>query len=348
MQSKLSGILLVVVVALIAVCGWQFQQLTDVKHKLVEAQKAQENAAAARESREKKIQTLERQRANLENQVADLASETAMLRAVQAKSLSKPQKTGTDDNGVASNSDEGTNANPFGGKGMGKMLQNMMKDPAMKEMIKAQQKVTLNMMWGGFLKESDLTQEQKDKFSELMAENQMKAVESAGDIFEDGAARTNAIASAKEREKQLDADLKELLGDKYPEYQDYKKTLADRMQLNQFRTALEGTDHPLQDGQMKQLLTIMKEQRAAVPPVFAGDNSSEDWKRFSSDDALAKHFKWQEDYNQRVLAAAAGILSPEQIKELEASQKQHLEMQKLGMKMARQMLGGTNSTSVPK
>jgi hypothetical protein len=48
----------------------------------------------------------------------------------------------------------------------------------------------------------------------------------------------------------------------------------------------------------------------------------------------------QQDFNRRVLERARTVLSPDQVLALEASQKQQFQMQQMGMKMGREMMGG--------
>jgi hypothetical protein len=55
---------------------------------------------------------------------------------------------------------------------------------------------------------------------------------------------------------------------------------------------------------------------------------------------LDRHFAWQEEHSKRVLERAAGVLTPEQLKEFAEFQKSQMEMQKLGLKMAKEMFGG--------
>src|SRR4029078_10689584 len=97
----------------------------------------------------------------------------------------------------------------FDAKGMAKSLQKMMKDPAMKEMMRSQQKATINMMYGALLKEMTLSSEEKTRFVDLLSNSQADAAENAGALFDtDPTAKTNALEAMKEKEKQLEQDLR--------------------------------------------------------------------------------------------------------------------------------------------
>ena len=139
---------------------------------------------------------------------------------------------------------------------------------------------------------------------ELMLDRQMSSIDQAGALFKEGETdKTEAAKAMQESQKELDASLKALVGDeKFAQYQDYTKTMGERMQLDQFRQQLETGNMALQDDQMKSLLQVMKEEREKVPPVIsnkAGDNPA-DFAKALSEDNLAKQFQWQEDLNRRV------------------------------------------------
>ncbi len=62
---------------------------------------------------------------------------------------------------------------------------------------------------------------------------------------------------------------------------------------------------------------------------------------------MSQHFAWQEDFNRRVAERAGQVLTAEQLKELDDFQSQQLTMQKFGMKMARELFGGSKTPPEP-
>ena len=62
---------------------------------------------------------------------------------------------------------------------------------------------------------------------------------------------------------------------------------------------------------------------------------------------MEEYFSQQELVNQRVLERAGQLLTPEQLRELEPMLKNQLQMQRAGMKMARQMFGGAENSEAP-
>jgi hypothetical protein len=59
-----------------------------------------------------------------------------------------------------------------------------------------------------------------------------------------------------------------------------------------------------------------------------------------SEEKMNQHLQWKEQLHQRVLGRAGTALTPEQFKEYGSFLEQQLNVQRLGMKMARGMFGG--------
>lgn len=103
---------------------------------------------------------------------------------------------------------------------------------------------------------------------------------------------------------------------------------------------MQGQNLPLDEQQIAQLLQAMKEEKAAIPPVIPTDSSQLPNKDYFTGDKLEKQLQWMEDYNRRMFDRASQILNPEQLKQYREFQDQQASMQKLGLKMAREMFGG--------
>ena len=312
-------------------------------HRQRELAAAEANAAenAARAADAQRLREAERDRSRVEKQnkeLADLASRLRQSEAAQASNVSalvRQLKTpATNSAGEALG----------GGQGMGEMFEKMMKDPAMKEMLRSQQKSMMKTMYGSLFKELNLPAEQQKKLTDLLLDAQMSGVESAGDLFKgESEARTNAVNAIAEKQKATQAQIKALLGDeKYAQYEDYQKTIADRMVLNQFQQQSAGTDTELRDDQMQRLIGLIKEERAKTPPIIDEDpgKSMENLQKVFNTELFDKQMQWQEDLNKRVLERADGVLTPEQLKEYADFQASQFNMMKLGMQMAREMFKG--------
>ena len=117
--------------------------------------------------------------------------------------------------------------------------------------------------------------------------------------------------------------------------------MGDRMQLDQFKGQLGEGASALKDDQAKQMMQLMREERERTPPVIPDNpaDSDVDFKKLLSGDAMEKQMQWQEEQNRRVLERAGTILTPEQLKAFTEFQAQQASLQKLGLKMAKELFG---------
>jgi hypothetical protein len=58
-----------------------------------------------------------------------------------------------------------------------------------------------------------------------------------------------------------------------------------------------------------------------------------------SDDQMQQFFQGQEEVNERIRTRAMSLLTADQMKAFEQFQKQQIDVQKMGMTMARRMFG---------
>ena len=92
----------------------------------------------------------------------------------------------------------------------------------------------------------------------------------------------------------------------------------------------------------------MKEERLKSPPVIDDSDKSrtaESLSKMMNAETMEAQFKWQEEFNKRVIERARTLLSPEQLQEFSEFQTQMSNMQRMGIKMAREMFGGNKDAS---
>jgi hypothetical protein len=344
MQKVLIGVLAATTLVLGILCAVQAKQVRASKEQARAAEEARAAETEIYQTQGARVKELERANTRFEKQVQKFATVTSALRSNEVRQTSNV--TAWAQQMRASSASGGTNAESgeggIFGKDMGDMLGKMMKDPAMREMMREQQKVAINMMYAGLFKEMKLSAEEKDKFKAILTDAQLKNIENAGGLFGDkkDGVLDDTQKIAAESKKQTEAELKTLLGnERFAQYEDYQKNIGERMQLDQFKTRLEGENLALQDQQTAQLLQIMKEEKAAVPPVIPQDNTEFPKKELLTNENLDKQMQWMEDYNRRVLERVGQVLTPEQLKQYRDFQEQQTAMQKLGLNMARQMFG---------
>jgi hypothetical protein len=345
MQKIFIGLLLAATLGLAALCLVQARQLRAAHERVRVAEESRKAEAEAREAQRTRSQELERTAQRLEKQVGEFTAVTTTLRASEAAQASNITALARQVQGSSAQpTNSGEEPGVFG-KEMGDMLEKMMKDPSMRELVRSQQQAAINMMYGGLFKEMNLSPEEKEKLVGILTETQMKSVEHAKGLFggtKEGEAASDSTRLLEETRKQSEAEIKALLGEeRYARYSDYQKNIGERMQIDQLKTRLESDKLPLQDQQAAQLLQALKEERTVAPPPIPSDATQMpgDVKSLMTPENIDKQLQWMDDYNRRVLDRASQFLTPEQFKSYREMQEQQAAMQKMGLKMAREMFG---------
>lgn len=227
---------------------------------------------------------------------------------------------------------------PGGDKGAGFMggLAAMMEKPEMRDAMRAQQKLMLDMLYGPLFKSLHLTPEAQEKLKDLLVDRQMAGMKlmAPGD-------QQAKVAAFTDTQKQLDQAVKELLGEEqYAVYEDYQATVGERMALNQFNQMLTGKGMAIDDLQVEKLVTLMLEERGKLNIPSAREQQVEWAGGMPSSEALAKNLERQEELNKRVYERSRELLSEAQQAELKKFQESQVQMQKLGMQMMKSMMGG--------
>jgi len=343
MQKNIIILLSVSTVALAVVCAAQWRQLRVAEARISVSEAGHRTETEARESQTNELKELERSNQRLDQQVRDFTTVTTTLRTREASQSSN--LTALASQLQATSSPETAEAKPGFGKEMGKMVQTMMKDPAMREMMRSQQQSAVKMMYNGLFKEMKVTPEEKEKLMGILTDVQMKTVENAQGMFGDSPEPAEAAELGKtisDLKNQSDADIKELLGDeRNQQFKDYQSQIDERMQMDQLQARLATENFPLEDQQAAQLLEAMKQEKLTVPAPIPSDASQNpaDIKSMMTSENIDKQIQWMDDYNRRVIGRAAQFLTPEQLKSYREMQEQRAAMQQVGLKMAREMFG---------
>jgi hypothetical protein len=220
-------------------------------------------------------------------------------------------------------------AKPRSGSGL---LAKMFENPEMKKMLAAQQEAALRGLYGDYAKQAGLTPAEAERFFQLLEARQMALMDSSANMISGEAVDMKAATAAA---NATDQALKDLLGpERFGQYQDFEKALAERVQVRQFNQQLAADGEPLDGSQSKALIRIMSEERESLPsfnPGNAGDaqQAATDVERYSRQvDAM----------NQRVYNRAASVLTPQQLSAFAVFQKNMAAAQTASLKVTQEML----------
>lgn len=216
----------------------------------------------------------------------------------------------------------------------------MMKNPAMKDMIRSQQKIALDMSYGSLFSEMELPPDELNKFKELLVDKQMAFIDMSPGMMGPGSAD-----EMKERSRTIKAITEEYndkvrlaIGEQYYEmYREYKDTLPDRMQVNQFKQLL-ATSNPLDEEQEQDLINGMYEERTQFFSSVAGDEEQAlDPSRITEED-ISKKIAQLAQLHENYVELARDILSESQLEQFTKSTEQMRAMQEMGIRISMQML----------
>jgi hypothetical protein len=226
-------------------------------------------------------------------------------------------------------------------------LAEMMKNPAMKEMVRAQQKMAVDGMYGSLSKYLNLSTNEMDSLKELLMQRQMALMDAGMSMMNgSGADQKQAAEDAKTLKAEYDKKIADLLGPQdYPVFQDYEKGAADRMSVQMFKGSLPA-EATLTDQQEESLIAAMAEERKALPPSSMVNSQSADPSKFT-EEGIAEALKQMEQLQQRDAERAATILTPAQLDQFTKFQQQMNSMAAAAMKMAAQMFGNKSAAPAP-
>ena len=313
------GVLLAAVVALAATAIWQNRQIARLKAQL--APTAVERAKAPPVSAAEK----------------PVPEPATPAHPVEPVSVPAPEAAPP----PAAPASASTTSNYFAG------LAGMMKNPQMKEMIRAQQKVMLDRMYGSLSSYLNLPADKLGALKEVLSDRQMALVNAGLTVMAGSESdRKQAIEESQAIKSDYDKKIQELLGPQdYPLFQQYDQTTNERMSVQMFKDALP-TDAALTDQQEDNLIAAMYQERKALPASSLMNNQNADPSQLT-EERIAEATKQMEQLQQRYADRAAAILTPVQLEQFTKFQQQLSSMQTAGLKMAAQMFGNKGASVPP-
>lgn len=219
----------------------------------------------------------------------------------------------------------------------------MMSDPKMRDMMKAQARMGVDMMYRDLFELLNLPEPQRSQFEKLIMEKATAGMEAAFSMM--GADKTpeqrkEAAAAVKKLMEESDAKIKELLGSEdLAKVKRYEDSQLERMQLQTFSGNLKSKDLSIDEATETKLMDIMYQERTKFP--FASsyvDQQNPDITRFTAENSERFNTEYS-TLNGNIADRAGGILTPQQLEVFRESQIQQANMIKMQMEMGARMFG---------
>ena len=336
MKNVVIGILLVASLALAGLCLHQSRKSSQAQARIDDLQKKLDEAQSNLEEQEGRTTHLSEQ---LEQVRADAAAKTheaaQTMRALQ-ESLTNHAQLATAKAPAQTNSKP---SNP---------LSEMFKNPAMKEMIKNQQKTALGAMldknYAKLFSDLGLTPEQASALKDMILNKQLEGAQMGMSLLsdeQDAAKRAELVQQVKAASDAADAQIKEFLGDEnFAQFQAYEKSMGERMAISGFKDQLGNGPTALTGNQEQQLLQAMTLERQNFK--FTTDFSDKtkftgDFASMFTEDKMNGYFDELGQLNQQYRARAQSILTSDQLTAFDKYLSNQQVLQKAGMQMAAKM-----------
>lgn len=346
MKRSLPAILVAFAVAAGAFAFFQYDSAAALRRQLAEI-------AASREAAEKAAHAAETELAGVKS-AADAAKENiARLTAERDAALARAKNLPAGGLPLPMPGAPQPAAQKAGG-GMMEGIAKMFSTEDGKKMMRSQMAMGLKMQYGGLARDLKLDPKVADQVLGLLGDRQMALSEMTFAAMKNGilddAATKEISAKSDAMTKEYNEKLKAVLGEQgATQLKDYERTLGDRMMLNMHEQQFTAAGSPLEQTQRDGLLQIMKDERLKMPEsafdMSNKGNASKQIAAMRDDAAVEKWLKQEDDYQQRVLQAATQALNPDQVNALRDSFKQQLEMQRFGVKMSKEMFGGSGGSA---
>jgi hypothetical protein len=156
------------------------------------------------------------------------------------------------------------NANTAGGSTNASTLSGLTSDPEMWKTVRNQQKMAMGAAYGGYGKEAKLTEEQKEKLGDLLADNVMENIDLITAVLRDGKTADEAGPLFDAQDVSLQQKVQELVGaENISSFKDYSHNLLPNLSVEQFKGSLTG-DKAAKASKTTQLAAIMKEEMTSA------------------------------------------------------------------------------------
>ena len=215
--------------------------------------------------------------------------------------------------------------------------QRMMRDPRYREVQRDQSRLALAPRRANLIRLLGMTPKQADAVIDLQIEHEWQQSELMDNLPTEEQ-RQQQRQRAEIQEADYQAMLRELLGeDRQVRLQHYMETRQTRMQVDMFRTQLNGVDS-LRDDQVEPLIEALHVEREKMQDALEQYEETHP-REGESNDASQRYGERQieliKDMHAGMHASAAAILSSSQLEQLDSMLNRELQRHETHMRMSK-------------
>jgi hypothetical protein len=243
-----------------------------------------------------------------------------------------------------------TNQTEAAGKAKSPMAE-MLKDPKMKDFVKAQQKMVLSGMidknYARFFSSLALSPEQTASLKDLITKKSLVDAQTGISIMsasQDQTERMQILDQSNAEKEGINAEIKQMLGDDlYQNFQAYEKSQPERMSVGMFKDGQASGPNALTVDQEEELIQALSEERQTfkfTTDLYDQSRIARDLSGNLSEDKLKQFQQERSQLDEKYLERARAILSPEQMPQFEKFLSSQSQLQNAALGMAAKMFGG--------
>jgi RNA polymerase sigma factor (sigma-70 family) len=204
------------------------------------------------------------------------------------------------------------------------LLAAALSNPVAREAVRQQLFAMSRTRWSPLIEALKLNQQDTDKLLGIGADRGLKDLETAVAFTDGTLTADSAVQAEADTERDATNQIRVLLGDGgFASYQECQMEFPARTLVDQFNKQLG--PFPISAFQQQALARVIEAEPTDVAAGLAGDFTVRD---LVSPDGLDGRFAAQAESNQRILQAAAGFLSPDQVESLRLMQVSNMSAQK--------------------
>lgn len=333
-MNRILGIVgLVLLLTVSGIIAMLVHERNDMARQLADSQdtknRLKSEADALRGERDQLRKQLLQQRQSAAEAVAENVARQA---ASAATSSGKPT--------VAAAGGKGGGPAPTSSK-PGSPLLEMMKNPAMKDMMKQQQVMALDSQYGKLFAKFNFSDAEKAEFKQLLGDRLTAEAELGLKMMEDltPEQRKALTKEYEDAHKTSDARIHDFLNSEndYNLFKNWEDTKGERMQLDLGRSLFDTAGEPLSAQQEDLLIQVMHQVRmqpSPVPDLSKPQNFDPSHLSQADIDQQLAHY---DSSSQSIANQAAQFLSPKQLETLRTMQQQWRGFAESSLKMTSMM-----------
>jgi DNA replication protein DnaD len=218
-------------------------------------------------------------------------------------------------------------------------LREMMKNPAMRDLLGQQQAAQIETGYARLFEYLKLNDEEKAHFKKLLTERAKVEADLALKMLDPNLTpqqRQQLLAEAEKNKNAFDQTIRGFLNNDadWNNFQSFEATRPERTQFETMgRSLFAATGEPLTGQQEDQLIQLMAQIRQNPSPEQAALAKSMQSSGSMNETNLQSYLEFQKTSNARALEQAAGFLSPSQLRALQSYQQQLLGNLESGYRM---------------